>query len=369
LALPTPPSGSSAPVLHLDTSALQILGGSAASIFGSNPATPGSSPPPQSPQSAQSDHPMMSSSGGGPSPVPFGLSVQIPAASADIASPYGSAISDYMSSASMCSSPNDTDFDYDSSSNSNSHASYYCGGSAVAAAVPSAAAGAAAAAGTAGAYLPKRGGRVGPTRTRTKSARAAAAAASSRLQSQIQQEEDDFSSSSAGGGVGGGTPRGGGKRTSRKKASPSHQPRDAESATPLPEYTGPLPNSYWELNEAMIASISYKDFTTIVLKSKLTAKQVADAKKVRRRVKNRHSARLCSTRRRDKCQSTEDINQALVDRLTKSQSDNALLIDQIAALKEVVQDMEKGKAEAIREKVAVQAELNRIKRELEKYSK
>ena len=153
--------------------------------------------------------------------------------------------------------------------------------------------------------------------------------------------------------------------------SPQLSPRDTDSVetSPLPEYTGPLPDSYWELNESMIAAISYRDFTAIVQKSKLTTKQIAEAKKVRRRVKNRHSARLCSTRRRDKCQTTEEINQELVDKLDKAQSDNALLIDQIAALKEAVQERRKGEAEAIRDKLAVHAELNRVKAMLAEHAK
>ena len=390
ITLPTPPTGSGTPVLHLDAAALQMLGGSAASIFGS-PATPGSSPQPSEHSEhsghshSRSDH-YLHARGASASPVPLGLRVEIPSASASASGPssaVSSASAGYLGSA--CSSsrsehyPND--YGYDSSASGGGSSAY----SASPAVSPSAFGGSlAAAAAAAGTATPgaggraHRSGRVGPIRSRTKSARAAAAAASSRLQLQIQDE--DACSSSPSSPSSPPAAYGGGKRgrtagysktravSASASASPYPSPRESESASPLPEYTGPLPESYWGLDESMIASISYRDFTAIVQKSKLTTKQIAEAKKVRRRVKNRHSARLCSTRRRDRCQTTEEINQELVDKLSKAQSDNALLSDQIAALKHIVQERQKCEADAIREQAAMQAELNRVKALLAEHS-
>lgn len=136
---------------------------------------------------------------------------------------------------------------------------------------------------------------------------------------------------------------------------------DDDSSVTIPPYTGPLPKSYWDLTEIQIASISFKDFSKLMAKSRLTDKEIAEAKRVRRRVKNRHSARLCSSRKREKCLTTETENERLQRRVKELQADNESLLNQHMMLQERTIELQKMDADHVREKLMLQSELQKMK--------
>jgi hypothetical protein len=136
---------------------------------------------------------------------------------------------------------------------------------------------------------------------------------------------------------------------------------DDDNSVTIPPYTGPLPKSYWDLTEIQIASISFKDFSKLMAKSRLTDKEISEAKRVRRRVKNRHSARLCSSRKREKCLTTEIENERLQRRVTELQADNESLLNQHMMLQERTIELQKMDADHVREKLMLQSELQKMK--------
>lgn len=133
----------------------------------------------------------------------------------------------------------------------------------------------------------------------------------------------------------------------------------------LPEYTGPLPSSFHDLTEVQIATISFKNFTKLMAKAKLTDRQVNEAKKLRRRVKNRVSARLCSTRKRVKCVTTETSNYSLNHKVSQLTAHNENLLNQHMLLQERCIELQKSDAQHTREKLFMEAENQRLRALLE----
>jgi len=129
----------------------------------------------------------------------------------------------------------------------------------------------------------------------------------------------------------------------------------------LPTYDGPLPESFHDLTEEQIATVTYRDFTKLMVKSRLTDKQISDAKKLRRRVKNRVSARLCSTRKRVKCVTTETSNQLLGQRVQALTKQNENLLNQHMLLQERCIELQKNEAQLTREKLYAEAECERLR--------
>lgn len=128
----------------------------------------------------------------------------------------------------------------------------------------------------------------------------------------------------------------------------------------LPSWVGPLPDSYWDLNELQVASLSFKDFSKLCDRSKLTQRQVAEAKKLRRRVKNRFSAQLCSRRKRVKADSTETENARLRQKVLDLTVANDNLLNQHMMLQERMIETQKAKEELQREKLFLRAEVDRV---------
>jgi hypothetical protein len=129
----------------------------------------------------------------------------------------------------------------------------------------------------------------------------------------------------------------------------------------LPEYTGPLPESFHDLTEVQIATVSFKNFTKLMAKSKLNDRQVHEAKKLRRRIKNRVSARTCSTRKRVKCTTTQSSNQLLAQRVAQLSTHNENLLNQHMLLQERCIELQKNEAQLTREKLYAEAECTRMR--------
>lgn len=164
------------------------------------------------------------------------------------------------------------------------------------------------------------------------------------------------------------------KRVRQLKAAESSPERDEDDededdessgepdgTTPLPVFNGPLPESYWQLEEWQIASISFKDFYKLMAKSRLSSKEVDQQKKLRRRVKNRYSARSCSSRKKGKMSSTEGENQALKDQVSELDRLNSVLSSQHMLLQERFIELQKAAAESQREKIFLRAEIDRVR--------
>lgn len=127
-----------------------------------------------------------------------------------------------------------------------------------------------------------------------------------------------------------------------------------------PVWNGIIPDSFWDLEEEMMALISYKDLAKLMAKSKLTEKQISDAKKLRRRVKNRQSARVCTTRKRVQVHKTENTNDQLHEQIQMLTVQNQALTTQNTTIDQQVTALRKSEAEAVREKLAMQAEVQRM---------
>jgi hypothetical protein len=134
----------------------------------------------------------------------------------------------------------------------------------------------------------------------------------------------------------------------------------ARKAALVPEYKGPLPESFWDLAEDQLAALSFRDFTTMCNKSKLSKAQVADAKRTRRRIKNRHSARECSTRRRERCQNTNENNQTLQQQVTQLMAEKEAISTQHVLLQERAIELEKSRASAVQSNLYLEAEVDRL---------
>jgi hypothetical protein len=77
-----------------------------------------------------------------------------------------------------------------------------------------------------------------------------------------------------------------------------HEEGGGAGQEPVYKFEGPIPQSYFDLSEEDIATIPYRDLVKLMSKSGLTDREVEVAKKLRRKVKNRLSARVCTGRKR-----------------------------------------------------------------------
>jgi hypothetical protein len=121
-----------------------------------------------------------------------------------------------------------------------------------------------------------------------------------------------------------------------------------------------MPASYWDLDEDMLGALSFTNFTQLMTKSKLTKAQVVEAKKTRRRVKNRYSARVCSKLRRDRCNTTEGANADLIDQVEALLSENTALHARVEALQTDVSRVREEAAAAHQAQHMLTAELQRV---------
>jgi hypothetical protein len=144
------------------------------------------------------------------------------------------------------------------------------------------------------------------------------------------------------------------------RSSGSSGSQAARKAALVPEYEGPLPDSFWDLAEDQLAALSFRDFTKMCNKSKLSKAQVADAKRTRRRIKNRHSARECSTRRRERCQNTNENNQTLQQQVTQLMAEKEAISTQHVLLQERAIELEKSRASAVQSNLYLEAEVDRL---------
>lgn len=130
--------------------------------------------------------------------------------------------------------------------------------------------------------------------------------------------------------------------------------------TKLPLYTGPLPDSYHDLTDDQIGTIAYKDFVRLMTTSRLNQREVAEAKKRRRRVKNRLSARVCAKRQHEQTQESQSVNGALMSQITTLSHSCDFYQAQTLQLQERVIQLQKSEAEAVRQKLFFEAEVQRL---------
>jgi len=132
-----------------------------------------------------------------------------------------------------------------------------------------------------------------------------------------------------------------------------------------PEWDGVIPETFHELEEEMISLIPYRVLAKLMAKSRLTDKEIAQAKKLRRRVKNRQSARVCSTRKRVTNKATEFTNAELHESIATLTEQNQTLMGQHVQLQQQVIAFQKSQQEAIRQKFAMEAELQRLQKAIQ----
>lgn len=132
-----------------------------------------------------------------------------------------------------------------------------------------------------------------------------------------------------------------------------------------PEWDGIIPDKFENLKEEMISLIPHREFAKLMARSQMTEKQIVEAKKLRRRVKNRQSARVCSTRKRLSTKATEFTNAELHSSIADLTRQNQTLLKQHLQLQQEVVTMQKAQQEAIREKLSMEAELHRMEKLLQ----
>jgi len=132
-----------------------------------------------------------------------------------------------------------------------------------------------------------------------------------------------------------------------------------------PEWDGIIPDRFENLEEEMISLIPYRELAKLMARSKMTEKQIGEAKKLRRRVKNRQSARVCSTRKRVTTKATEFTNAELHDSISQLTAQNQGLLQQHLQLQQQVVAMQKSQQDAIREKLAMEAQIQQMQKRLQ----
>lgn len=132
-----------------------------------------------------------------------------------------------------------------------------------------------------------------------------------------------------------------------------------------PEWNGIIPDRFEDLEEEMISLIPHRELAKLMARSRMTEKQIAEAKKLRRRVKNRQSARVCSTRKRVTTKATEYTNAELHDSISNLTAQNQGLLQQHLQLQQQVIAMQKAQQDAVREKLAMEAEVQRMEKMLQ----
>lgn len=115
----------------------------------------------------------------------------------------------------------------------------------------------------------------------------------------------------------------------------------------------------------MISLIPYRELAKLMARSKMTDRQIAEAKKLRRRVKNRQSARVCSTRKKVTTKATEFTNAELHSSITELTAQNQGLLQQHLQLQQQVIAMQKAQQDAVREKLAMELELQSMQKRLQ----
>lgn len=132
-----------------------------------------------------------------------------------------------------------------------------------------------------------------------------------------------------------------------------------------PEWNGIVPDRFEDLEEEMISLIPYRELAKLMARSKMTDRQIAEAKKLRRRVKNRQSARVCSTRKKVTTKATEFTNAELHSSITELTAQNQGLLQQHLQLQQQVIAMQKAQQDAVREKLAMELELQSMQKRLQ----
>lgn len=100
----------------------------------------------------------------------------------------------------------------------------------------------------------------------------------------------------------------------------------------------PASCTYWELNEAQLGALPYKSFYKLMVKSKLSPREMEEQKKRRRRVKNRSSSRNYSSRKKGKMSSAQIECEALRTRVAELETLNrAVAEEQSQQLKRMVE--------------------------------
>lgn len=136
-----------------------------------------------------------------------------------------------------------------------------------------------------------------------------------------------------------------------------------------PEWDGVIPATFGELEEEMISLIPYRELAKLMARSKLTDRQITEAKKLRRRVKNRQSARVCSTRKRVTTKATEFTNAELHESIAALTSQNQTLMGQHVQLQQQVIAFQKAQQDSVRQKLIMEAELKRMEKMLQDATK
>lgn len=93
-------------------------------------------------------------------------------------------------------------------------------------------------------------------------------------------------------------------------------------------------NTFYDLSDEQIANIDFKELTRLMSEAGLSDEEVSEAKARRRRLKNRHSARVCSNKKREKCSELTETNKSLGSRINRLESENRVLRSENLALKE-----------------------------------
>lgn len=103
--------------------------------------------------------------------------------------------------------------------------------------------------------------------------------------------------------------------------------------------------------------VPQSEFNRLMAAANLTVEQISDAKKLRRKVKNRQSARVCTARKRQKSSSTENAHSHLQLQVEVLTARNADLQQKLIAMQEGMIALQYAHAELLQDKSKVDVEL------------
>ncbi len=128
----------------------------------------------------------------------------------------------------------------------------------------------------------------------------------------------------------------------------------------VPKDEGSVPGSFQLLTDEQIRSIDFDELLRLMDEAQLTAAQQHEVKLLRRRLKNRKSAHVSSTRRRTRFGDVESQNELLVQRARLLEQQNAALQLANSQLQARCAELSKTAIRTAQEKLFMQHEIQRL---------
>jgi len=98
-----------------------------------------------------------------------------------------------------------------------------------------------------------------------------------------------------------------------------------------PQLVGPIPDNFDDLTENQLAYIDRKKLEQLMHKAKFTEQQIKEVKLRRRKLKNRRSAKLCTSKKKMQTGQIVETNNVLMAEMQRCRTENVALKAQVEA--------------------------------------